>query len=999
MKKIFSFVLMAAALLVGTNSWAATRTAGNASEFESAWKAAQNGDVIQLTNDITITKILWLGTEAMNGTSKSITLDLNGWVLTNSANDLKYMFFLTHGELNVITSVPGGQIIQNGSSNEELFRITGSTYKNLDPKTAESGYFTHLTIGEGVTVDAQVKNAIVIDQLGAWPLTATNAWGTAGTTVPTSLPYKTTVYKGSYGVANGVRIDVHGTIRGEKYAFKSNGNLGSPSMDAAADLTGYWEDPAQTIAYTKKDGDVNYSPFIRLYGTADLRVPASNEKSNKPVAVYCSGYARWLIEGTCVGSTAVYVKSGDVDIHDATIQSNYTGDYVAASATNSGVKASGSAIVIESNNAYAGDIDVTVSGDSHVTATNGYAIDEAVTSATETKVDAITINGGTFEGGTVPDPEDPEKTTQGTIKITGETVNNEETTVTITGGEVNGTGENNVNIGGQDLATYLSDQGETTHITTVDDGAGHVTVVITEGAAPSGQESVISAGDGASVKWKHADPDDTDAMSETLTADKTLDELEINESYKQTLTINNGVTLTAGRVVLGAKAQIIVEAGGSFIVTGEQGITANSANNIILKTSTTAQALFLVNPSVNANKHPKAQVQMYSQAYKKGDGTLVWQRFGVPSYEASVYFSEIDFNHELYPSAFKKIVDGEWVSIPVASWATEKLNPFTTYSVATTSATAGAVYTFSCDLVGNTNASLGMTTKWNYYANSYTAPISIFDMIDGLVAKYPHVSGTIYVNDLETGNWDEINRATQYTWDAEAKGYDYPEVIKPMYAFVINRRSSGVNPAIDYKKQIYDPAIAALSPAPARRASEAPFGVARIEIVSAEGVKDQICLLEGEQFSAEYDNAYDATKLMDKEQSYIFADGKDEKLGIIATDNLEGTTLSMATKEQTSFIMTVRRANGLNYAIRDMLTGTEVELTAGATYMFTVPANTNIDGRFQIVGVHKVPTAIDNVEEVAATKGIYNMAGQYMGNDYHSLSAGVYVVDGKKVVK
>ena len=984
MKKINYLVLMAAMLLISTNVWATTRTAGNASQFESAWKAAQDGDVIQLTNDIAITKILWLGTETMNGTSKSITLDLNGWVLTNSDNTLKYMFFLTHGELNVITSVPGGQIIQNGSKNEELFRITGSTYKNLDPKTAESGYFTHLTIGEGVTVDAQVKNTIVIDQLGAWPLTATNAWGTSGTTVPTSLPYKTTVYKGSYGVANGVRIDVHGTIRGEKYAFKSNGNLGSPSMDAAADLTGYWEDPAQTIPYTKKDGDVNYSPFIRLYSTADLRVPASNDASKKPVAVYCSGYARWLIEGTCVGSTAVYVKSGDVDIHDATIQSNYTGDYVAASATNSGVTASGSAIVIESNNAYAGDIDVTVSGDSHVTATNGYAVDEAVTSATETKVDAITINGGTFEGGTVPDPEDPEKTTQGTIKITGETVNNEETTVTITGGEVNGAGENNVNIGGQDLATYLSDQGETTHITTVDDGAGHVTVVITEGAAPSGQESVISAGDGSSVKWAHADPYDDDPMTETLTADKTLDELEINESYKQTLTINNGVTLTAGRVVLGAKAQIIVEAGGSFIVTGEQGITANSSDNIILKTTSSAQALFLVNPSVNANKHPKAQVQMYSFGYQKDASTYVWQRFGVPSYDVSLSFNDIVRSK---PSAYKKLVDDEWVEI--MDWD-EKLVPFTTYAV--TAATAGAVYTFNCNLVGNSNATLSLSGKWNYYANSYTAPISIADIVNDYNTKYTNVSGTVYLHDLETDLWYEINNATPYT------NPEYPTEIKPMHAFIIQKRSAGSNPVINYADEVYAPAIAALSPAPAR-VSAVPFATAVIEIVAADGTKDQVSLLEGEQFSAEFDNTYDAEKLMNKEQSYIYGNGLNEKLGILATDNLEGTTLSIAAKEQTSFIMTIRNANGMNYAIRDMLTGTEVELTEGATYMFTVPANTNVDGRFQIVGVHKVPTAIDNVEEVAATKGIYNMAGQYMGNDFHSLSAGVYVVDGKKVVK
>lgn len=1011
MKKINYLVLMAAMMLIGTNVWATTRTAGNASEFESAWKAAQNGDVIQLTSDVTITKTLWLGTANMNDASKSITLDLNGFLLENNANDQAYMFVITHGELNVITSAAGGQILQSGSGSEELFRLTGSTYKTLNPKTAESGYFTHLTIGEGVYINAAVKNAIVIDAINNVTFCSAlysskyythkdHTLATAGTTVPEKTgapyingnfyaPYSAYVYSGSKGVANGVRVDVYGRIFGKKYAFKSNGNLGSPSCAAAADLTGFWENPEQTIAYTKKDGDVDYSPFIRLYSTADLRVPASSDASKKPVAVYCSGYARWLIEGTCVGSTGVYVKSGDVDIHDATIQSNYTGTYKGVEPTKSGVTGAGSAVVIESNAAYAGDIDVTVSGDSHVSATNGYAIEENVTSATETKVDAITINGGTFEGGTVPDPEDPEKTTQGTITITGETVNNEETTVTITGGQVQGTGEDNVNIGGQDLAAYLSDQGETTHITTVDDGAGHVTVVITEGEAPSGQESVIYAV-GTSVKWKHTDPDDTDAMSETLTADKTLDELEINESYNQTLTVSSGVTLSAGRVVLGAKAQIIVEAGGKFIVTGDQGITANSASNIILKTKSSVQALFLVNPSVNANKHPKAQVELYSNGYyEEATDTYHYQRFGVPSYNESVTFASIERGA---PSAYQKLVGGVWQEVAYEDWETEKLVPFTTYAVTCGAAAKGTLYKFTCNLVGNTDASLPLTAKWNYYANSYTAPISITEMMSELDSKYKNVSGTIYLHDAATNLWHEVNNATPYT------NPEYGKEIKPMYAFIIQRRSAGANPVVDYEDQVYNPALAALAPAPAR-ASAAPFATAVVEIVAADGTKDQVSLLEGDQFSVEFDNTYDAAKLMNKEQTYIYADGKDEKLGIIATDNLEGATLSIAAKEQTSFIMTVRNANGMNYAIRDMLTGTEVELTEGATYMFTVPANTNVDGRFQIVGLHKVPTAIDNVEEVAATKGIYNMAGQYMGNDFHSLSAGVYVVDGKKVVK
>ena len=1004
MKKISSFVLMAVMLLMSANTWAGTtRTAGSATELETAWKAAQNGDVIKLTNDITIDKVLWLGTSKMNDASRSITLDLDGWILTNNAS-LKYMFLITHGGLNVITSKTGGKIVQNGTENEELFRVTGSTYKNVNPKTDESGYFSHLSIGEGVTVDAKVKNAIVIDEIrntitnrdlngnGKISADEKNVWYFKGitsqicacgnVTIPENLPYSTQVYDGK-GVANGVRIDVYGTIRGNKYAFKANGNLGSPSNNPAASLDGFYADPDNEIAYSIEASDVNYSPFIHLHSTADLRVPATNEVAKKPVAVYCSGYARWLIEGTCIGSTGVYVKSGDVDVNDATIASNYTGDYKEVEPTKSGVTGAGSAIVIESNAAYSGDIDVTVSGDSHVTATNGYAIEENVTSATTTKVDAITINGGTFEGGQVPDPEDPSKTTQGTITITGETVNNTTTTVSIIGGEVNGAGKDNVNIGGQNLEDYLSDATTKTHITTVTNSDGSKTVVITEGEAPK-KATTVNGVDGRSVKWQNA-TGITDDMEETISSDLSLEELDITQTaYSQTLIIAKDATLTAKRVILGGKAQIIVKAGGKLIVTGEQGITANSNDNIILETSATDQAWFLVNPNVNSNRHPKAKVEMYSFGYQKTSEIYVWQRFGVPSNEASVTFNQI---YRSKPSAYKKLVADNWIEI--SDWD-EKLVPFTTYAV--TAATKGAIYTFSCNLMGNDNFTLPLTGKWNYYANSYTAPISIAEIIDDYMTKYKNVSATIYLHDIENDLWHEVNKATVNTHP------EYAKQIKPMQAFVIQQRTAGSSPVINYKDEVYTPTLASLSAAPAREASPT-FATAVVEIVAADGTKDEVSMLEGEQFSAEFDNAYDATKLMNNDRTSIYVDGVGEKLGVFATDNLEGTTLSLDAKEQTSFIMTVRNADGMNYAIRDMLTGTEIELTEGATYMFSVPANTTVNGRFKVVGLHKVPTAIENIEEVAATKGIYNMAGQYMGNDFYSLSAGVYVVDGKKVVK
>ena len=46
-----------------------------------------------------------------------------------------------------------------------------------------------------------------------------------------------------------------------------------------------------------------------------------------------------------------------------------------------------------------------------------------------------------------------------------------------------------------------------------------------------------------------------------------------------------------------------------------------------------------------------------------------------------------------------------------------------------------------------------------------------------------------------------------------------------------------------------------------------------------------------------------------------------------------------------------------------------------------------------------MPTALENAEVKANVKGVYTLMGQYLGEKIDKLPAGVYVVDGVKVVK
>lgn len=1009
MKKINYLVLMAAMLLVGTNVWAqnsidvvyhnGVTPDKSFNDLQTAINSVAAGDSATitlkatqvLTTGIVIPNVLTAATDAekvANRAGQRICINLNGYTIRTSETP-QAVFSLVKGTLHFTGAgkIERANVAKNGNWARGAIVVSGTDGRDAtlgisDAKPDRSKQEWSVLI---VDKDVEVKSvyddtfAVGIQEIGS----SCPTWGVSKEALGYSTYYagnkdgkdaeKAPMWsnkaKAQYS-AFGVKLMIAGTLYGHTRGINILGSINQTPKEA--------EGSTKRIKDAYPYYERNY-PYVYIAPTADVSCINDGIKDNGNGGIYVGGWAVLDISGAVHGQTGVFMKSGDLKVIDGQVYSD------SPTANNSGNyhdDVSGSGVFIASDPSYAGNTSVSVEGDSHIAGGGGSAIVDVIATTadpeTGSQVSHVTITGGTIEGGD-----------QGAINLTTPTSQQTE----VTGGGVNGTvtiGVDDKGEGGTTVSvTTLVPNNDDYHTTTVTDPeTGQTTVVVSQGTAPVGDANVAAGHNKDSqVKWT--------GDAETIEADLTLKELEINENKDQTLTIQSGKTLSVGRVVLGGKAQIIVEAGAKFIVTDpKQGITSASTSNVVLRTSSTAQALFLVHPDTKSGRHPDATVELYSRAKALGGKQYQWQRFGVPAYNDAVSMADIEYDGTTYPTSFEKFEDGNYVVVKPADWADTYLEPFKPYAATTSNTAPGDdyIYTFRCKLVGNDDAALEMPIKWNFFANSYSAPISISKFISDIQTNYDHVSGTIYLHNSVDNVWYEVNNATAILHP------EYASNVDPMQAFAVMRRAEGADPVIDYEKQVYNPIVNPSSPAPARE-SVVPFATAVVEIVAADGTKDEVSMLEGDQFSVEFDNTYDAAKLMNKEQTYIYADGKDEKLGIIATDNLEGTTFSLAAKEQTSFIMTVRNANGMNYAIRDMLTGTEVELTEGATYMFTVPANTNVDGRFQIVGVHKVPTAIDNVEEVAATKGIYNMAGQYMGNDFHSLSAGVYVVDGKKVVK
>lgn len=376
MKKIYSFVLMAAMLLVGTSAWAENELRVGSqyySDLQAAFNAASDGATIYLEDNLST------NVHATLDADKYIILDLGTYELTFNCADAKK---------NVAILIKQGRLmIQNGTISNasngamytvDLIRLNGTT-AGIDAKV-ETPYSQVI-----VAANATLKNDVTLTVSGqkANVLTIAEANGTNN-------------------LANGARIDVYGTLEATTYGIKVNGNIVAPA-------------------------NTNHSPYIYIHAGADVK---TNDTGTGAVAAYSSGYGRWRIEGTCQGSTGLYAKGGQVEIVDnAVVKSNNSGETTTQTGLHSGVSAGGSAIVVESNAAYPGQITVVISGNATVEGNSGYAIEETVDNAvTGTKVETISIQGGTIDGGD-----------KGAIVVDEKTNNNSEHHVTIVGGQVEGT--------------------------------------------------------------------------------------------------------------------------------------------------------------------------------------------------------------------------------------------------------------------------------------------------------------------------------------------------------------------------------------------------------------------------------------------------------------------------------------------------------------------------------------------------------------------------------
>ncbi len=471
---------------------------------------------------------------------------------------------------------------------------------------------------------------------------------------------------------------------------------------------------------------------------------------------------------------------------------------------------------------------------------------------------------------------------------------------------------------------------------------------------------------------------------------------DVDPAQSQTLVINNGLDVQG-------ESQVIVEPTAALVI-GEGGIVTSKPENIVIAADEDGAASLLLDPTITVNQTPELTVKMTVPAEHAGyemlgsDKYRHWFRFAMPVAHDDAWDKDPNVGTYLYGWDYSA---QNWAMVNVSDMV-----PFAGYTLSPdqeiTNLTGSITYTFTGKLMGNTNCTLNLNHHgYNFFGNSYTGYISILKLVDQIMGD-AKIDGTVWMWDGEKYQGVALEYIRNY---GEISGLvpSWQKEVAPMQTFVLRLTGSDFSSTdINYADAIwgnprYDNAKSALN-APARRAEINDNAIISMSI-SANGQKESVVLIENGVYSDGYDRGYDAIKYMNENcfNTYVGVNG--ENYGTVATDNLEGKMLSIKTNNELAYTMTFDFVAGEEYALRDNATNQVIAIKEGATYEFAAQPNSTIEGRFEILPIAKMPTAIENTEVKANVKGIYSITGQYMGENFEAVPAGVYVVNGVKIVK
>jgi len=471
----------------------------------------------------------------------------------------------------------------------------------------------------------------------------------------------------------------------------------------------------------------------------------------------------------------------------------------------------------------------------------------------------------------------------------------------------------------------------------------------------------------------------------------------------QTLVINNGLDVQGN-------SKVDVQAG-STLVIGKGGIVTEDPKNIVIEADRAGAASLIMDPAITVNQTPNLTVRMTAKQIGKTLDGEFWHRFAMPVQHADSWDKEgsLGTGNDKYPTFLYgwNYSTDSWYKLPNGVSDMQAFMGYTLRLATEETATdqlQDVVYIFKGQLAGNTNNTLQFSRNgYNFFGNSYTGYIDLKQLVAQITSD-SKIEGTAWVWNTDMQRYQDVplNLLAAGTYDGESD--KWKTEIAPMQTFILKQNgSNNASTEINYASAVWgNPRYSAATgvvAAPARRVANMNTTRMYIAVTAANGQSDEVFFVEDANYSDAFDNGYDASKYMNPNTINVFANQNGIDLGTVASDNLNGKTLSLNTNGELAYTMSFKNVEGEEYAIRDNVTGAVINIEEGATYEFAAQPNSTIEGRFEIVAIAKLPTAIENTEVKANVKGIYTIMGQYLGENFDILPAGVYVVNGVKIVK
>lgn len=436
-------------------------------------------------------------------------------------------------------------------------------------------------------------------------------------------------------------------------------------------------------------------------------------------------------------------------------------------------------------------------------------------------------------------------------------------------------------------------------------------------------------------------------------------------------------------------AKVIVLPSGGLTI-GAGGVKGATKSNLILKADADAKSAtkgktgyLRISPAYTGTM-PEATIELFTIGYynmgvSNHNAMASWQYVGSPVVESvaatSVFRASFIYNWDEASDSWQN------------NRSKLSLQPFTGYATSQFFMKDGWLITNAGQLVSNQGVqevNLGYSGEekgHNVVANSFVAPIDITKFTDD---DFVNAENVIYIFNtgsradieaLESTKGGELDAKGQFIpipvgSAKELKGaFSLPTAIAPMQGFCVNANAEGAKIKFDYSKLVWE-GTSSNVPLRVKNNTEKSATGALCVSLYADGWNDKLYLLESEDYSANYENGYDANKRMSGSLN-VFAIEDENHLAVDATNSIIGTRVGVRTGEETAYTFSFNNFRSENeLALLDNETEQTIDIEEGVEYTFFAEPNTVIADRFMIVERDNadkpgVTTSIEQTAEVS----------------------------------